>query len=50
MKLVKPSWEKREYLGVGSMLNETVNQKAKEKKPIPNLPGAVLRAILENGR
>ena len=32
------------------MLNETVNQKSKDKKPIPNLPGAVLRAILANGR
>lgn len=50
MKLVKPSWEKREYLGVGSMLNESVNQKSKDKKPAPNLPGVVLRAILENGR
>ncbi|MCI7182267.1 MAG: type I-C CRISPR-associated protein Cas8c/Csd1 [Schaedlerella sp.] len=50
MELVKPSREKREFLGVGSMINETINQKSKDKKPIPNLPGAVLRAVLENSR
>ena len=32
------------------MINETINQKSKDKKPIPNLPGAVLRAVLENSR
>ena len=48
MDIVKPSWEEREYLGVGGMLYETVNQKSKDKKPIPNLPGAVLKAILAN--
>lgn len=48
MNMVKPSWEEREYLGVGGMLYETVNQKSKDKKPIPNLPGAVLKAILAN--
>lgn len=46
MNLVKPSWENREYLGIGGMLYETVNQKSKDKKPVPNLPGAVLKAIL----
>ena len=48
MDIVKPSWEERDYLGVGGMLYETVNQKSKDKKPIPNLPGAVLKAILAN--
>lgn len=48
MKVVKPSWEVREYLGVGGMLYETVNQKSRDKKPVPNLPGAVLKAILAN--
>lgn len=50
MNMVKPSWEEREYLGVGGMLYETVNQKSKDKKPIPSLPGAVLKAILANTR
>lgn len=48
MNLVKPSWENREYLGVGNMLYETVNQKSKDKKPVPNLSGAVLKSILAN--
>lgn len=48
MNMVKPSWEEREYLGVRGMLYETVNQKSKDKKPVPNLPGAVLKAILAN--
>ncbi len=50
MNMVKPSWEEREYLGVGGMLYETVNQKSKDKKPVPNLPGAVLKAILADTR
>lgn len=50
MDIVKPSWEDREYLGIGGMLFETVNQKSKDKSPIPNLPGAVLRAVLEDNR
>lgn len=50
MNMVKPVWEEREYLGVGEMLFETVNQKSKDKKPVPNLPGAVLKAILANTR
>ena len=48
MEMVRPSWEEREYLGVRGMLYETVNQNSKDKKPIPNLPGAVLKAILGN--
>lgn len=50
MTLVKPSWETREYLGVGAMLYATVNQKLKDKKPVPNLPGTMLKAILTNSR
>lgn len=50
MNMVKPAWEEREYLGIGEMLFETVNQKSKDKKPVPNLPGAVLKAILANTR
>lgn len=50
MNIVKPSWEEHEYLGVRGMLFETVNQKSKDKKPVPNLPGIVLKAILENIR
>ena len=37
MEIVKPSWERIEYLGIKDMLNETVNQKSKDKTPIPNM-------------
>lgn len=50
MKIVKPSWEVREFLGVGQMLFETVNQKSKDKKPVPNMAAMVLQAILSGGR
>lgn len=50
MSIVKPSWEAREYFGIWRMLQETVNQNSKEKKPTPNMPGAVMRAILSDGR
>lgn len=50
MDLVKPSWESREFLGIGGMLDETVNRKSKDKKPVPNMPGVVLKAILANAK
>ena len=50
MEIVKPSWENREFLGVNGILWETINQKSKDKKPVPNMAAAVLRAILSNAR
>lgn len=50
LEMVKPSWEERNYLGVGAMLYETANQKSKDKKPIPSLPGMMLGAILTDSR
>lgn len=32
------------------MLFETINQKSKDKKPIPSLPGQVMKAILSDSR
>ena len=46
MELVKPSWEENSYLGVKDMLFATVNQKSKDKTPIPNMSAMVLRSIL----
>lgn len=37
MEVVKPQWDSREYLGVNSMLQETVNQNSKDKKPKANM-------------
>ena len=50
MKIVRPSSEEREYLGIGQMLQETVNQKSKDKKPVPNMAALVLQAVLSGGR
>lgn len=45
LRMVRPSWEP-EYLGIRKVLNETVNQKSKEKKPLPNMVSGLFRAIL----
>lgn len=50
MKIVKPEEEKEEYLGVERMLQETANQKEKEKKPKTNMTAGVLRAVLSDGK
>lgn len=48
--MVKPVWEDREYLGVRQMLFETVNQKSRDKSPIPNMAAMVLQAIISGTR
>lgn len=48
MEIVKPAWETKKYLGVWSMLQETVNQKAKDKKPVSNMAAMALLAILSD--
>ncbi|MBS6196697.1 MAG: type I-C CRISPR-associated protein Cas8c/Csd1 [Clostridiales bacterium] len=50
MEIIKPSRENREYLGIRDMLFETVNQKSKDKSPVPNMAAMVLKAILEDGK
>lgn len=46
MDIVKPKWEEREYLGVREMLDETANQKSKDKKPVPNMAAMVMQAVI----
>ena len=48
MEIVRPSREDMRYLGIKQMLNETVNQKSKDKTPIPNMASMVLSAILSD--
>lgn len=50
LQMVRPAWEKREYLGIWALLQETVNQNAKEKKPVFNMAAALIRAILGGDR
>lgn len=50
LKIVKPVWAEQDYLGIRDMLNETVNQKSKNKTPAPDMAAQVLQAILSGGR
>ena len=50
MEIVRPSWENRAYLGIRQMLMETVNQKSKDKSPVPNMAALVLKAVLSDDR
>ncbi len=50
MEIIKPSFDKFETLSLRSMLNETVNENAKDKAPSPKTSGETLRAILMNTR
>ena len=50
MELVKPVWEDRDYLGISQLLAETMNQKSKDKMPVPNMASMVLMAILSGSR
>lgn len=50
MEMIKPSWETMEYMGIRQMLFETVNQKSRDKSPVPNMAAMVLQAILSGAR
>lgn len=50
MKIIRPSWDAQEYMGVWRMLQQTVNQKSKDKSPIPHMAAAVYRSILSGER
>ena len=50
LSIVKPAWAEQHYLGIRDMLNETVNQKSKDKTPISNMSSLVLQAILSGSR
>lgn len=51
MDVVRPSWENdRKFLGIYRMLQETVNMKSKEKKPVANMAASVLQAVLSGNR
>lgn len=50
MEIIRPSWDEREYLGIWSLLMETVNQNARDKKPLANMTSAVFEAILSGGK
>lgn len=49
MEIQRPAFDGRETLSVWEMLAETVNSKSRDKKPLPQMAGDVLRAILTGG-
>lgn len=50
MEMIRPKWEKKEYLNVREMLFETVNKNAKDKKPVSSMATMTFRAILAGTR
>lgn len=50
MEIVRPAKDQMQYLGIWRMLMETVNKKSRDKKPVPNMAGAVYRAVISGDR
>ncbi len=46
LEIVRPAYDRFEHLPLWNLLNETVNQNARDKVPSPQMAGDVLRAIL----
>jgi CRISPR-associated protein Csd1 len=49
LEIVRPALDKREELSFWQLLQETVNQNAREKKASPVLEGELVRAVLTGG-
>lgn len=50
LRIVRPAGGKRENLSIWSLAAETVNKKANNPTPLPQLTGDLLRAVLTGGR
>lgn len=50
LEIVRPAADKVVYMGIWRLLQETANKKSKEKKPNPNMAGAVYRAMVSGGK
>ncbi len=46
LEIARPKFDERRLLSFWQLLDETVNQKSRDKKPIPNLVGELERAVL----
>ena len=49
MEIVRPAYEKFNYLPLWALLRETVNPNARDKSPSPAMAGAAARAIFSGG-
>ncbi len=50
MDIVRPSWEKRDHIGVWAILKEIKNQNAKDDSQISAMASLLLRSIISGGR
>lgn len=50
MEIVRPAADEMRYMGIWRMLQETVNKKSRDKKPVSNMAGSVYRAVISGGR
>lgn len=49
LEIVRPAYDKREYLNIWSLMQETVNQNARNKSPSPQMAADTLKAVLTGG-
>lgn len=50
MGIVRPAADEMRYMGIWRMLQETVNKKSRDKKPVSNMAGSVYRAVISGGQ
>lgn len=50
LEIVKPAYDTFDAIPLWKLLDETVNQKSRDKTPVPNMAGEVLRSILTDTR
>ena len=50
LEIIKPAYDKFDTLPLWKLLDETVNQNSRDKTPVPNMAGEVLRSILTDTR
>lgn len=50
LEIVRPAYDKRAILSFWGLLNETANQKSRDKSPSPQLAGDVIKAVLAGER
>ena len=48
LEIVRPSFDKFVTMPLWALLRETVNENSRDKAPVPNLAGEILRSILTN--
>lgn len=50
LEIAKPAYDKFDTIPMWKLLDETVNQNSRDKTPVPNMAGEVLRSILTDTR